>query len=169
MAQYDGYESNEQTVSMKSPDALYGEVRKVMAEGSQKEANGALEMFLAIYPNYALVHNDLGVLYFKEGEKDKALGHYEQAARLEPESVTFQKNLADFYYVEAGRVEEAMSLYVKVLDVKILQTLKSFLYQALSVCHWRSLLMPNSSMSGSWRLNRGMWMRRKGWMNWEKG
>ena len=87
---------------MKSPDILYAEVGKVMADGSSKETIGALEMFLAIWPDYALAHNDLGVLYFKEEEKEKALGHYERAARLEPENATFQKNLADFYYVEAG-------------------------------------------------------------------
>ena len=80
----------------------------MMTGGSQKEAIGALEMVLAIYLDYALVHNDLGVLYFREGEKEKALEHYEQAARLEPENATFQKNLADFYYVELERVEEAM-------------------------------------------------------------
>ena len=101
---------------MKSPDILYAEVGKVMADGSQKETIGALEMFLAIWPDFALAHNDLGVLYFEEGEKEKSLEHYVKAAQLEPDNSTFQKNLADFYYVEAGRVEEAMGLYVKVLD-----------------------------------------------------
>ena len=116
MVHYDEYESCKQAVSVKPPAVFYGEVLKMMTSSNQKESIGALEMFLAIWPDYALAHNDLGVLYFKEGEKEKALEHYEQAARLEPESATFQKNLADFYYVEAGRLEEAMELYVKVLD-----------------------------------------------------
>ncbi len=111
-----------QTIPIKSPDVLYTEVGKVMADGNPKEAIGALEMFLAIWPDYGLAHNDLGVLYFNEGEKEKALGHYEQAARLETENTTFQKNLADFYYVEAGRVEEAMGLYIKVLAANPLDT-----------------------------------------------
>ena len=117
MVNYNGNESDEQAVSVKPPAVFYGDVLKMMTGGSQKESIGALEMFLAIWPDFALAHNDLGVLYFEEEEKEKALGHYEQAARLSPESVTFQKNLADFYYVEAGRVEEAMELYVKVLDI----------------------------------------------------
>ena len=130
MVHYDEYESCKQAVSLKLPAVFYGEVLTMMTGGSQKEAIGALEMVLAIYLDYALVHNDLGVLYFKEGEKEKALEHYEQAARLEPENATFQKNLADFYYVELERVEEAMGLYVKVLgidptDIEVLLTLGS--------------------------------------------
>ena len=81
-------------------------------------------------PGLWAAHNDLGVLRFKEGEKEKALEHYEQAARLEPENAIFQKNLADFYYVELGRVEEAMELYIKILgihpaDIEVLFTLGS--------------------------------------------
>ena len=109
--------AQEQGVCVKSPDVLYGEIRKMMPDGRQKEAIGALETFLKIYPGYGAAHNDLGVLRFKEGEKEKALEHYEQAARLEPENGTFQKNLADFYYVELGCVEEAMERYVKVLGI----------------------------------------------------
>ena len=50
-------------------------------------------------------------------EKEKALNHYEQAARLEPGNITFKKNLADFYYVEQGRVEDALRIYVDVLAI----------------------------------------------------
>ena len=130
MVNYIGNESDQQAVSLKLPAVFYGEVLKMMTGGSQKEAIGALEMFLAIWPDVALAHNDLGVLYSKEGEKEKALEHYEHAVRLEPETATFQKNLADFYYVEAGRVEEAMGLYVKVLgidptDIEVLLSLGS--------------------------------------------
>ncbi len=109
--------AQEQGVCVKSPDVLYGEIGKVMRDGRQKEMIRALETFLKIYPGYGAAHNDLGVLHSKEGEKEKALEHYEQAARLEPENGTFQKNLADFYYVELGRVEEAMERYVKVLGI----------------------------------------------------
>jgi glycosyltransferase involved in cell wall biosynthesis/Flp pilus assembly protein TadD len=109
--------AQDQGVCMKSPDALYGEIRKMVTNGSQRDAIGALKMFLETYPDYGVAHNDLGVLYYNEGEKKKALEHYEQAARLEPVNATFQKNLADFYYVEFGRVEEAMELYGKILKV----------------------------------------------------
>jgi tetratricopeptide (TPR) repeat protein len=34
---------------------------------------------------------------------------------LEPDDLTFQKNLADFYYVAQGRVQDALEIYVRVL------------------------------------------------------
>jgi len=154
MVNYGGYESNEQAVSVKPPAVFYGEVLRMMTSANQKESIGAIEMFLAIWPDFALAHNDLGVLYFKEGEKEKSLEHYVKAAQLEPDNSTFQKNLADFYYVEAGRVEEAMGLYGKVLaenptDIEVLLTLgticvslkkhkdaKSFYERVLEVEPW---------------------------------
>jgi len=102
---------------MNTPDALYEEIGKMTAGGSPEETVGALEMLLAVWPEYGPAHNDLGVLYFSLGEKEKALMHYEQAASLVPENSTFQKNLADFYYVEQGRTQEAMKIYVGLLSV----------------------------------------------------
>ena len=115
MGYQDRPESDNLRGTGKSPETLYEGVQKLINSDRPKEAIGALEMFLAICPNYPLAHNDLGVLYYGEGEKEKALVHYEHVAQLEPENPVFQKNLADFYYVEQGRVEEAMELYVKVL------------------------------------------------------
>jgi tetratricopeptide (TPR) repeat protein len=127
-----GYQDRHERDSLrgtgKAADALYEEIQQSMDSGSKREAIGGLRMLLAVYPDYALAHNDLGVLYYNEGEKEKALLHYEQAARLEPENVTFQKNLADFYCVEAGDLEEALKIYLKVLkgnptDVETLVTI----------------------------------------------
>ncbi len=111
-------EHNIQVSSLKSPDVLYEEIKELVSSSSSlKEAIGALEMFLAMWPNYALAHNDLGVLYYKDGNKEKSLQCYEKAADLQPGNITFQKNLADFYYVELNQVEAAMALYVKVLSI----------------------------------------------------
>jgi len=102
--------------ALTSPETLYEEVRQLVESGSKREAVGGLRMLLAVYPDFALAHNDLGVLYYKEGEKEKARQHYEQAARLEPDNLTFQKNLADFYFLEAGDLEGALRIYLKVLE-----------------------------------------------------
>jgi tetratricopeptide (TPR) repeat protein len=102
MGKYGTFESQEDGVSEKTAETLYETVHKLISNGSKKEAIGALEIFLAIYPNCALAHKNLGLLYYSEGEKKKALGHYEEAARLEPENPVLQKILADFYYVEQG-------------------------------------------------------------------
>lgn len=102
MEKYGTFESQEYGFYVKTAEALYEEVHKLINNENKKEAIGALKMFLAIYPSYALAHKNLGLLYYNEGEKKKALGHYEQAARLEPENPELQKILADFYYVEQG-------------------------------------------------------------------
>ena len=99
-----------------SPEKLYQTAQKLISSEKEKEAIGAVKVFLSIYPDYALAHNDLGVLYYNDGNKKEALNHYQQAVRLEPENATFQKNVADFYFVEAGRVEEALQIYIKLLE-----------------------------------------------------
>jgi tetratricopeptide (TPR) repeat protein len=96
---------------------LYEKVQRLVNDGRQEEAVGGLEKLLEMDPDFATAHNDLGILYYNQGDKEKALGHYEQAVRIEPHNVTFQKNLADFYFVESGRVEEALAIYNKVLEV----------------------------------------------------
>ena len=116
MVNYDGFESDKLRSAGESPESLYEEALNLMKNAGNREAIGALVMFLAKYPHYALAHNDLGVLYYGEGEKEKALEHYEQAVRLERQNPVFQKNLADFYYVEAGRMGEALQIYVKLLE-----------------------------------------------------
>ena len=89
----------------------------LFSKGDFEGALNAFTMAIEINPNFATAHNNLGVMYYNRGEKDKALNHYQQAAQLQPENITFQKNLADFYYVEMSQVEEAMRIYVKVLNV----------------------------------------------------
>ena len=116
MGYQDRPESNKARGAGKSPETLYEDIQKLINNDKPKEAIGALEMFLAIHPNYSLAHNDLGVLYFNQGHKEKAVECYERAAQLDPYNVNFQKNLADFYYVEAGRMGEALQIYVKLLD-----------------------------------------------------
>jgi Flp pilus assembly protein TadD len=91
-------------------------VQELVTDGRQTEAIQELEKLVVRYPDYALAYNDLGVLYFREGEKKKALEHYERAAQLEPENATFQKNLADFYCIEMGELENGLKIYLRVLE-----------------------------------------------------
>ena len=106
-----------------------------LAEGERQFETGqyhaAEEIFLKLLedsPGQAQAHNNLGVLYYTMGNKENALKHYVEAARLLPENVTFQKNLADFYCVEQGQIEKAVKIYLKVLaqhpeDLEILLSL----------------------------------------------
>ena len=101
-----------------APEEFYQTAQGFMEEGREKEAIGALRVFLGLYPGYALAHNDLGVLYYNEGKKELAFKHYEQASQLEPNNLIFQKNLADFYYFELDRIEEALKIYNTILSEK---------------------------------------------------
>jgi tetratricopeptide (TPR) repeat protein len=99
-----------------SAEEEYQKILTLMQSGDGEAVN-RLEKLLTVHPQFALAHNDLGVLYYNRGDKEKALSHYEQAARLEPQNTNFQKNLADFYFVESGRVEDALAVYNQVLEI----------------------------------------------------
>ncbi len=106
-------------------EEMHAEAHRLAQSGDTAAARRRLEQLIAAHPEFALAHNDLGVLYYQAGEKERSLPHYERAVQLEPDHPTFQKNLADFYWMEQGRTEEAMRLYVRVLkqnpaDIEIL-------------------------------------------------
>jgi len=96
-------------------EKMYQNAQILFEKGMDKAAIMALGKLLESYPDFALAHNDLGVLYYKAGKKEDAFEHYKKAAELQPENINFQKNLADFYYVERGKVQEAIEIYVKIL------------------------------------------------------
>ena len=93
----------------------------LLSEIDHKDLAGAIqkiEHFIELYPKHGQAYNDLGVLYFNNDCKDKVLAHYFKAIELEPENVTFRKNLADFLYVNEGRVEEALEHYLEALRMQ---------------------------------------------------
>jgi glycosyltransferase involved in cell wall biosynthesis/tetratricopeptide (TPR) repeat protein/GT2 family glycosyltransferase len=109
----------------KLPQEMYQEIQPLLNNGDPNKAISALEELLQSYPDFALAHNDLGVLYYHSGDKEKTRDHYESATRLMPENINFQKNLADFYCIELGRIEDALKIYVSILktDPQDIETL----------------------------------------------
>ncbi len=107
---------NPKEIAMKSPQKMYQEIQPLIENGWHDVALNALEKLLDVHPQFAIAHNDLGVLYYNQGLKDKAQLHYEKAVEFQAENITFKKNLADYYYAELGRVEEALKLYVQILE-----------------------------------------------------
>jgi radical SAM superfamily enzyme YgiQ (UPF0313 family)/tetratricopeptide (TPR) repeat protein/glycosyltransferase involved in cell wall biosynthesis len=111
--------ASEINASEKGLEEAYEGIKGILInKGKFEEAIYALEKLLDSYPDYGLAHNDLGVLYYNKGDKEKALLHYEKAVSLNPGNPTFLKNLADFYYVELKRIDEATGLYEKILSVR---------------------------------------------------
>ena len=100
-----------------SPEEIYLKIQNRMPSLRPEEAIRQLGKLVESFPDFALAHNDLGVLHYNSGDKEKALLSYQKAVKIEPENITFQKNLADFLYVEHGKVEEALQIYVDILTV----------------------------------------------------
>ena len=96
-------------------EKMYQKIQPLLNNGDPHKAIASLIELLERYPDFALAHNDLGVLYYHTQDKEKALYHYRQAAKLQPDNITLQKNLADFLFIEQGRVEEALQIYVNIL------------------------------------------------------
>lgn len=96
--------------------ALFDQVQSRLEEGETEEAVRILEAIRRRHPEHALAFNDLGVLYYRLGNKAKALYYYQKAVQLSPQEGSFKKNLADFYLVEMDEIEEALKLYLEVLQ-----------------------------------------------------
>ena len=94
--------------------AVYDRLSATVQGLAPEEGIRRTKEFLVTFPSFALAHNDLGVLYHQYGNPTLALAHHEKAARLQPENTLFRKNLADFYAVELGWLEEAVDIYLEV-------------------------------------------------------
>ena len=101
--------------SASSHHATYEEAKVLAEEGKVVEARDRMEEVVRSIPGHATAHNDLGVLYCQTGRMEDARREYEEAVRLEPENVIFQKNLAEHYSVAQGRNEDALRIFVDIL------------------------------------------------------
>jgi glycosyltransferase involved in cell wall biosynthesis len=69
-------------------------------------------------PKNGYAHNSLAILYCRMKENDKALFHFRKATSINPESVIYKKNLADFYNARLGSKEKALDIYVNILSTR---------------------------------------------------
>jgi len=104
------------TASDADAETIYQHCQDLVSRGLADDATTSLESLVSKHPDFALAHNDLGVLYFQQGKKERCLQSYEKAVAIEPGNPNFQKNLADFYLVEQGEVEKALEIYFSVLS-----------------------------------------------------
>lgn len=98
------------------PEQWYRQSVILANAGLHNEAIALLQEILKSHPQFALAHNDLGVLYSNNNDAVKAREHYEHAVELAPSNLTFKKNLADFTLVVLGRPDEAVTMYSKLLE-----------------------------------------------------
>lgn len=95
--------------------ATYERMISSIRDVEPEEAIRQIQNFLRVYPEFAQAHNDLAVIYYQSGNNLKALAHYEKAHKLDPASITFRKNLADFYFVELEWTDDAIHTYLEIL------------------------------------------------------
>lgn len=80
-------------IALEAPSAMYAEAGQLLEAGRQEEAVELLEDIVAKYPDFDAAHNDLGVLHFSRGNREKALMHLERATMLSPGNREFRANL----------------------------------------------------------------------------
>jgi tetratricopeptide (TPR) repeat protein len=95
---------------MYEAQSAYQRLQISLTSESAASAISEIKTFLKMFPDMALAHNDLGVLYHQCGENLLALAHYEKANRIQPKTATIIKNIAEFYAVELGWIEDAIML-----------------------------------------------------------
>ena len=72
---------------------------------------------LALRPDHAETHNDLGVLLRKQGQLDQAAAHYQQALALRPDLAEAHNNLGNVLQ-DQGKFDEAAACYQRALAIK---------------------------------------------------
>jgi tetratricopeptide (TPR) repeat protein len=98
------------------PTAAYQRCQELVAQGRLNEGIACLERLTRQHPEFALAYNDLGVLYYQQGDKARCVSSYQKAVEMDPRNPIFKKNLADFCLVEEESVEKALEIYASVLN-----------------------------------------------------
>lgn len=101
----------------KNPEEVYTRLSCEFKPDQDTETERNILMFLEKYPDFALAHNDLGVISHKQNKPVQAGRCYREAVRLDPMNSTFRKNLADFIFVIEKQPEEAMPHYHEALKI----------------------------------------------------
>ncbi|MBN2706337.1 MAG: tetratricopeptide repeat protein, partial [Deltaproteobacteria bacterium] len=97
------------------PSAAYQQLVSAFNPENPAATETEIKKFLGNFPDFALAHNDLGVISHQLDKLEQAEKAYETAVRLAPNNITFRKNLADFLFVIKKQPEAAMVHYHEVL------------------------------------------------------
>lgn len=101
---------------------LVEEAEQVISEGTDlNKAEEIVQRALALAPDFADAHNDLGVIHWLKGDIEKAEAELETALEIEPESEVFVMNYLDVLnsqdkIFEANKVQRDYSLYIESKD-----------------------------------------------------
>ena len=121
----DKIQNHLKAATQKNPEELYQNAQELAAMQDSAAAIAKLEELVSLDSAYDKAYNDLGVLYHRLKDNDRALMNYKRAVELDPYNRTFQKNLADFMLIENGQVAEALEIYLELMktdpeDIEVL-------------------------------------------------
>lgn len=151
-----GMTRKETPAAYPSADEIHAEALRLTQNDRINEAQSMLEELVHHYPDHALGYNDLGVLRYRLGDIEGARSAYERAVELQPNNSNFCKNLADLYFAELGRSDDAIRIYLDLFkrqprDLEILVGLgqictavgrpdeaKTFYRRALEIEPWNA-------------------------------
>lgn len=109
--------SQPKAASNSATEQLHRCARSLAAEGQFVPARAVLESLIQCCPRHAAAHHDLASLYCRDGDKEKTRFHLEKAVSLDPAQALFLKSLAAFHYVTLQNVDQAVTLYERVLSL----------------------------------------------------
>lgn len=83
--------------------------------GRMEKAKQQYETALCYFPDHAL-SNNIGLIFFNEGQKENAVAHFRTAYAFAPRNVEIMCNYALSFHVE-GQLDSARVYYNKVLEI----------------------------------------------------
>ena len=87
------------------------------SQGKLGQALRHYQQALALRPDSADAHNNLGVVLRKQGKLDEALAQYEQAIALRPDHVEAHNNLGNVLK-QQGKLDEALAQFERALALR---------------------------------------------------
>ncbi|MEB3180525.1 MAG: tetratricopeptide repeat protein [Nostocaceae cyanobacterium] len=85
-------------------------------DGDYTEAIALLSQLIYRSPDNAIDYNNRGLMYFENGESDKALSDYNTALQINPNLASAYNNRAN-YYAASGELAAAIADYDQALDL----------------------------------------------------
>ncbi len=80
------------------------------------QAKQQFEKALQIRPSYGDAHGQLGLAYYREKQKDKAMASYEQSLKYKPNNAKVYSNMGIIYF-EAKQLGKAEEVYRKSISI----------------------------------------------------
>ena len=85
------------------------------AIGEKGRAASAMEKKVSIAPEKASSYLNLGVMYAKKGDFEKAEEKYQEAMELDPKVIPVAAKNLGYLYMEKGEVDKAQEMFIKVI------------------------------------------------------